>query len=107
MFAFLAYIDEGCNIVIFQGDWELVTLQIKPFYCRMLSFGKKKIKPFLFLICFISYRQMDRETKNILSHSSLLKVSEDVCESAQPSVQPGDGFGSFYMSLPQDRGISA
>lgn len=74
----------------------------------MLSLGKNT-KPFLFLICFISYRHGDAwwRDKDVLSHSSLLQGSEDVCESAQPSVPSGDGFGSFYMSLPQDRAVFA
>lgn len=56
---------------------------------------------------FLSFPRGRWRDKDVLSHSSLLKVSEDVYESAQPLVHSGHGFGSYYMSLPQNRGIFA
>lgn len=105
MFSSLAYTDEGCNIVILPGGWEWVMSQIKPNYCRMLSLGKNQT--FFFSPLFHFLQADGWRDKDVLSHSPLLKVSEDVSGSTQPSVQSGDGFGSFSMPLPQGRGIFA
>lgn len=84
----------------------MVRLQIKLYYCRMLSSGKNT-KHFLFSHLFHFLQADGWRDKDILSHSSLLKGSEDAYESAQPSVQSGDGFGSFYMPPPHDRAVFA
>lgn len=51
MFPLLAYIDKGFNIVILQA------LLLQNVFIR------EKTQHFPFLLCFISYRQMEGETK--------------------------------------------